>query len=58
MGHLLLSGQVINQVSKRGQLLLLGQVINQISKWDSFCCRGKLLIRSVNGTAFVVRASY
>ena len=41
-----------------GQLLLLGQVINQVSKWDSFCYWGKLLIRSVNGTAFVVGASY
>ena len=41
-----------------GQLLLLGQVINQVSKWDSFCCWGKILIRSVNGTAFVVGASY
>ena len=41
-----------------GQLLLLGQVINQVIKWDSFCCWGKLFIRSVNGTSFVVRASY
>ena len=40
-----------------GHLLLSGQVINQVSKWD-ICCKGMLLIRSVNWTAFVVGASY